>query len=291
MIYLAIVSLIWAFSFGIIGSSLSGVDPFMVATLRLGCASLLFLPFFRPQLISRFECLRLFAYGSIQFGLMYVAYMKAFQYLPSHLVALFSILTPVYVVLINDFRKRQFSYRYLFAALLSVSGAATIKIQGVPSGNIWIGFGLMQIAGLSFAFGQVAYRDWKRSHPSINNRMVFSMLTLGGTVCAGIFSLFFANKEALLISATQWQSILYLGFVASGLGFFLWNKGASLSNPGTLAAFNNAVVPLAVLFSLFIFGEITEVTVDDLLRLAIGGSLVIAAVMITTHKQNTASRC
>ena len=44
MFYLAIVSLIWAFSFGLIRSALVGVDAFIVATLRLGCASLIFYP-------------------------------------------------------------------------------------------------------------------------------------------------------------------------------------------------------------------------------------------------------
>lgn len=287
MLYLAIVSLIWAFSFGLIGSSLSGVDSFLVATLRLGCASLLFLPFLRPKLIGGSDCFRLFAYGAIQFGLMYVCYMKAFQYLPSHLVALFSILTPVYVVLIHDIRKRQFSARYLLAALLSVSGAATIKVQGLPSGDFWLGFTLMQIAGIAFAFGQIAYRDWKHSQPTIKDASVFAMLTLGGTICAGVFSLVFANKDALVINPTQWQAILYLGLVASGLGFFLWNKGATRCNPGTLAAFNNAVVPLAVVFSLFIFGEIKAVSPEALIRLAIGGLLIALAVTLAASRKQT----
>jgi drug/metabolite transporter (DMT)-like permease len=286
MLYLAIVSLIWAFSFGIIGSSLSGVDPFFVATVRLGCATLLFLPFFRPKLIWGINSLRLFTYGAIQFGLMYVCYMKSYEYLPSHLVALFSIMTPVYVVLINDFRKRQFSYRYLLAALLSVCGAVTIKAKGMPSGDILLGFILMQIAGLSFAFGQIAYRDWKQSHASINNTAVFSMLTFGGTVFAGAFSLFFADQASLPINAGQWQSIFYLGFIASGLGFFLWNKGAVLCNPGTLAAFNNAVVPLAVFFSLFIFGEVGVFSAGDLSRLMIGGLLVASAVAVASYKKD-----
>ena len=131
MLYLAIVSIIWAFSFGIIGSSLKGVDSYLVATLRLASASLVFLPFLRPKYIQGIDGLRLFFYGFIQFGLMYVCYMKAYQYLPSHLVALFSIFTPIYVVVINDIRKRQFSVQYLMAALLSIGGAAVIKVQDI----------------------------------------------------------------------------------------------------------------------------------------------------------------
>ena len=113
MLYLAIVSIFWAFSFGIIGSSLTGVDSYLVATLRLASASLVFLPFLRPKYIQGIDCLRLFVYGFIQFGLMYVCYMKAYQYLPSHLVALFSIFTPIYVVLINAIQKRRFRYNML----------------------------------------------------------------------------------------------------------------------------------------------------------------------------------
>jgi drug/metabolite transporter (DMT)-like permease len=284
MIYLALVSLLWAFSFGLIGSALTGVDPFFVATVRLGCATLLFLPWLRIKVIGKYDCLRLSSVGAIQFGVMYVCYMKAFQYIPSHLVALFSVLTPVYVVLINDARQNQFSRRYLFAALLSVAGAATIKAQGMPTGDFWMGFGLMQIAGISFAYGQVAYRDWKRQHIEIKDRDGFSLLTFGGMILAGIFSCIWTDWNTLEITPSQWKSILYLGFVASGLGFFLWNKGASKSSPGTLAAFNNAVVPLAVLCSLFIFGEIENTGNESLIRLAIGSALIISAVMSARKK-------
>ena len=282
MVYLAIVSLIWAFSFGLIGSSLANLDSFFVATIRLACAGLLFLPFLRLKQLGLFSCLRLFIYGAIQFGLMYALYMKAFQYLPSHLVALFSILTPIYVVLIHDLRHRSFSIRYFIAALLSVIAAATIKVEALPSGSIWFGFCLMQVAGLSFAFGQIAYRDWKQSHPMLLDRSAFSILAFGGMVTAGLFSLVFADTDKLQVTNTQWQSIFYLGFIASGLGFFLWNKGASQTNPGTLAVFNNAVVPLAMFVSLFVFGEISELTDENLLRLGIGSSLLVMAVISTS---------
>ena len=168
MVYLAIVSLLWAFSFGLIGSALSGVDSFFVATLRLFCATVLFLPFLRFGKIDGKDCGKLMTYGAIQFGLMYSCYMKAFQYLPSHLVALFSILTPVYVVLIHDFKQRKLSPTFLLAACLSVMGAALIRAKSIPSGDLWIGFGLMQLSGFSFAYGQVSYRAWKRRHQSVN---------------------------------------------------------------------------------------------------------------------------
>jgi len=148
-------------------------------------------------------------------------------------------------------------------------------------GDFWLGFGLMQIAGLAFAFGQIAYRDWKCAHGLVPNLAIFALLTLGGTLCAGLFSLAFANETLLKISSTQWLTILYLGAVASGVGFFLWNKGATLTNPGTLSAFNNAVVPLAMIFSLFIFGEIDEKSSEQFIRLSFGGIFIAIAVIIS----------
>jgi len=280
MIYLAIVSVIWAFSFGLIGSALSGVDSFLAATLRLGVASLIFLPFLRIKGVGSVDRFRLIIYGAIQFGLMYAFYMRAYQFIPSHLVAIFSILTPVYVVLIHDLRRRTFSKHYLWIAILSVLGAASIKAKTIPSGDIWMGFGLMQAAGLAFAFGQVAYRDWKGANPQIPDRSVFALLSLGGVFSVGCFSLMLTDFQAVELTTDHWKAILYLGCVASGLGFFLWNKGASVSNPGTLAAFNNAVVPLAVLFSLFIFGEADSLDSESLIRVIVGAGLIGTAVFL-----------
>ena len=286
MIYLAIVSLLWAFSFGLIGNALSGVDSFFTATVRLGCATLLFLPFLRTKEIVRVDRLRLVLIGAVQFGVMYACYMRAFQYLPSHLVAIFSILTPLYVVILHDLRQRTFSSRYLVAALLSVLGAAAIKAKTIPTGDFWIGFGLMQAAGIAFAYGQIAYRDWKHGNPQTKDRSVFALLAMGGTTCAGIAGALLSDWSTLEVKPDQWKTIFYLGFVASGVGFFLWNKGASKSNPGTLAAFNNAVVPLAVLCSLFIFGESQSMDLENGIRLALGSALILGALVVSQRTKN-----
>ena len=157
-----------------------------------------------------------------------------------------------------------------------------IKVQGLPSGDFWTGFTLMQIAGIAFAFGQIAYRDWKNTHKSVPDSAIFALLTFGGTMCAGLFSFALSNKASLIITSGQWISILYLGLVASGLGFFFGIKEPTKTNPGTLAAFNNAVVPLAMLFSLFIFGEIDQIKSEQIIRLIIGGLLIASAILVTT---------
>ena len=283
MHYLVIVSIIWAFSFGLIGQALIEVDPFFAATMRLGIAGLAFIPFLRWAKIPRGSHLKLLGCGAVQFGIMYVCYMTAFQIAPgqSHLVALFSILTPLYVVLINALLKREFHIKYLYAALLAIAGAAIIKARAGSMNSLWIAFGQMQIAGVAFGFGQVYYRDWKRKLIEVKDHQIFALLYAGGFAVAAIACALFTSWDRTQLDAKKLQVLTYLGIVASGAGFFLWNKGATLCRAGTLAAFNNAVVPLAMVCSLFVFGESSELDGGAYLRLILGSAFIIAAVALS----------
>ncbi|MEP1554734.1 MAG: EamA family transporter, partial [Paraglaciecola sp.] len=55
---------------------------------------------------------------------------------------------------------------------------------------------------------------------------------------------------------------------------------------GVLATFNNALVPLAMFTSLFVFGEASGGTPEQLVRLTIGSLLIIVALVIAKNKSN-----
>ena len=286
MIYLLITTLIWAFCFGLIGNTLKGIDPLQIADTRLLLALLIFLPFLKLRLTSWQEKWQLTLIGAVQFGVMYICYLSAFRFLPSHLVALFSVLTPLYIVIINDLRQHCFTPWYLLATLLSVFGAAVIKMDNGDSNDIWLGFGLMQISNMAFAFGQVYYRDWKRARPHISHGAVFGFLYLGAAAFTSIATLLISQQPPIPFSATptQWLVLVYLGVVASGLGFFFWNKGATQTSVGVLATSNNAVVPMAMFASLFIFGEANGGTMEELVRLTLGSLLIVVALLIAKRR-------
>jgi drug/metabolite transporter (DMT)-like permease len=287
MIYLVIPTLIWAFSFGLIGNALKGLDPLQIADTRLLFALIAFLPFIKIANTNRQEKWQLILLGALQYGVMYTCYLSAFRYIPSHLVALFSVFTPLYIVIINDLRQRCFTPWYLVATLLSVFGAAVIKIDNIDSSEIWLGFFLMQIANMAFAFGQVYYRDWKQDRPHISDSSVFGFLYLGAAIFTSIATLLISSQPPIPSDATptQWLVLVYMGFIASGLGFFFWNKGATQTSVGVLATFNNAVVPLAMFASLFIFGEAKGGSPEELVRLAIGSLLIVTALFIAQRKE------
>lgn len=257
MAALIVTTLIWGFSFTLIGQLLSGIDPFLVAALRLGLALLCFLPFLKPAALKISGCWTLLGIGAVQFGCMYVAYLSAFAHAPAYIVALFSSFTPLWIALMGSFLKPVSMGRLLLAGALATLGAVLIRSgQPLEQEGIWTAFLLMQISNISFGAGQLAYRSWKLNHPEQRERDSFAWLYLGGFLLSLLFTLFRLGTKGEVpeISLLQGGVILYLGVVASGLGFFLWNYGASRVSTGTLAAANNLLVPLGVLLAL-LFGK------------------------------------
>ena len=284
MIYLLVVSLLWAFSFGLIKGILTGVDSFFVSFIRLFLPLLLFIPFLRFKQLSRQTAVQLFFIGMLQYGVMYITYIYSFQFLKAYEVALFTIFTPLYVALIYDVSQKRFTPRHAIAALLAIFGTAIVIWQDLERNNLWLGFFIMQLSNLAFAFGQVYYKKVMGKFPQVRDRDVFGMLYAGGVVFTLLASVIFTDWHALKLSSTQWLTLVYLGLVASGLGFFLWNVGARKVNIGALAVFNNLKIPLATAVSLLFFGEKT-----DWRTLLIGGGIVMLALFYNERRMKKTS--
>lgn len=284
MIYLLLASLVWAFSYGLIKGELAGLDATAVAVLRLACATLVFLPFLRLKKIPRRNAWRLAVIGAVQFGLMYIVYLKAFAFLAAYEVVLFTIFTPVYVALLDGALERRWQWRHLGAALLAFVGAGVMLWHRAPGSNVATGFLLMQLSNLCFAAGQLAWRKERARLNNVTERETFGLLYLGAVAAGLIASLFTTDWTAFRPDLTQFGVIVYLGVVASGIGFFWWNLGALRVNSGTLAVMNNAKIPVGIIVSLLFFGENA-----DLIRLLISGAIMLAAVGLAenwfTHKK------
>ena len=275
MIRLLTASLIWAFSFGLIKGGLTGLPASAVAFIRLAVALAVFAPFLRLRTLRTTDALRLLFTGAIQYGLMYVAYTHAFSYLKAYEVALFTVLTPIYVAFIQNLFARRICVPALAAGALAVAGGAVIEFRNLSSPELWHGFLLMQGAHLCFAFGQILYRRTMARMPEMKNDLqVFGLLYLGAALTAALATTG-TDWHSMMISPGQAGILLYLGMIASGLAFFLWNSGGRLVQAGTLAVFNNLKIPLGILVSVFFFGETVH-----WLRLAGGGILMAAALAV-----------
>lgn len=277
MLPLIVVSFIWAFSFGLVKGRLAGLDPVAVSVVRMAFAALVFLPLLRPKVLPRRDVVSLLAIGAVQFGAMYVLYTIAYGYLKAHEVALATILTPIYVALLDAALDNRPRWRHLGAASLAVAGAAVLLWQNRTSDTILTGFVIVQGANLCFAGGQIAYKRL-RPHiaPGVADARIFFWPCIGAVAAACAISVFRTDWGAFRPAASQWGVLAYLGALASGVGFFLWNYGATRVNTGTLAVFNNAKVPLGVVCSLAFFGE----TTGSVPRLVASTVLLVIAVLV-----------
>jgi drug/metabolite transporter (DMT)-like permease len=282
MILLLAVSAIWAFSFGL-NKGLGPLDPTAVAAIRLALSLAVFIPFFRPRGLSAGQALRLALVGAVQFGAMYVLYQRSYATLRAFEVALFTITTPILVAFIDALLENRWRGRFFAAAALSVAGAGVVLWRSIGDSAILAGFVLVQLANLCFAGGQVAWRRERARLPAgKSDASVFALPYAGGLAVALAVSLVSTSWRSFSAGPTQWATLAYLGGVASGLCFFLWNRGATQVNAGTLAVFNNAKIPLGVACSLLVFGERA-----DLGRLLAGGGLMAVGAVVAGRRPDS----
>ena len=282
MLYLIVVSFLWGFSFVIIKGSLVSLDSNFVSFARLLLSFIVFLPFMRLSGIRFKTGIQLAFIGGVQFGFMYVAYIAAYQYLPAHMIVLLTTTTPLFITIFGAVAERRIHRAFLLAALLAVAGGAVIQYPDQALSSSLYGIALIQISNAAFAFGQIAYRRLMNSKPDLRDRNVFGLLYAGAVVVAGLFSFIATDYGRIAVQPRQWLFLVYLGIVASGVCFFLWNFGARKVNEGALAVMNNMKIPIGVVLSLLILREAT-----DYVRLIMGCLLLASALWINRRIRKT----
>ncbi|WP_027589532.1 carboxylate/amino acid/amine transporter [Pseudomonas sp. RL] len=276
MIYLLVVTLLWAVSFNLIGAFLAGqVDSYFAVLTRVVLAGLVFLPLTRWRGVPPPFIRGVMLVGALQFGITYLCLYLSFNVLTVPEVLLFTVLTPLHVTLIDDALNRRFNGWALLAAALAVFGAALIRYDDV-SGDFLLGFFLLQIANFTFATGQVLYKRLVARHPcDVPLFRRFGYFFLGALIIVLPAWLLLGNPQRLPTTDVQWGVLVWMGLLATALGQFWWNKGATQVDAGTLAVMNNLSVPVGLLINLLVWN-----TEEDLLRLTVGGLIIVGSLWV-----------
>lgn len=270
MFNLILATICFSLSFGLIKSQLVNLPSELVVFSRLFLASILFLPFLKSANVKKH--LIAFFVGIIQFGLMYLCFIKAFKYLQGNEVALLTTTTPIFVAIWSTLFGARFKFIYIVCILLSVLGAGIIVWQNLSFNEICRGVILMETSNCAFALGQVL---WKKLVNDTSAKYMSSAY-IGASLF--VLSLILTNHSFNIISTItmpQILSILYLALIPTGIGFWLWNKGSVSVKYSTLAIMNNLKIPFAVLFSILLFQEKI-----NLFNFIIGTSIIIIATII-----------
>ncbi|WP_111493260.1 carboxylate/amino acid/amine transporter [Marinobacter bohaiensis] len=279
MALLVFVTVLWAFSFSLIGEFLAGhVDSDFAVLSRVVLAGLAFLPFTRWRGVRWELKAGVTVVGALQFGITYLCLYRSFAYLSVPEVLLFTIFTPLYVTLFDDALNRRFSPMALVAAAIATLGAGIIRYDGL-SEDFLTGFLLLQVANATFAAGQVGYKHLIQRFPTeVPLFRFFGYFYAGALVFALPSFLIFGNADKLPHTALQWGILAWLGLAASGIGLFLWNRGGCLVDAGTLAIMNNALVPAGLLVNLLIWNRDA-----DLGRLLAGGAVMMLSLWVNAR--------
>jgi drug/metabolite transporter (DMT)-like permease len=206
---------------------------------------------------------------------MYVLYTASFRWLHPSEVALFTIITPVLVALTEDLLNRRMAWGTLAIAILAAAGTGICLGERVHQAGVVQGFLMVQASNACFAAGQILYRRISRRIGRADHHLMGILYAGAALVTLAMAAPRMDVGRILQATPTQWLVLAYLGLVASGLGFFLFNAGARRADVGTLAVFNNAKVPLAILASALVFGEKV-----NLARLGAGGGVIALALVL-----------
>lgn len=283
MALLIITTILWAFSFSLIGEYLAGsVDSYFSVLMRVGLAAMVFLPFLRTRGQTVKTILLYMLVGAMQLGIMYLFSFRAYVYLSVSEFLLFTVLTPLYITLIYDLlSKRRLRWGYALSALLAVVGAAIIRYDKV-SDHFWTGLMFVQLANISFAIGMVGYKRLMETRPMPQHN-TFAWFYMGAAIVAVAAWFMLGNPQKLPTTSVQWGVLVWLGVVASGLGYFMWNYGATQVDAGTLGIMNNVHVPAGLLVNLAIWQEQPHWP-----SFIIGGTVILASLWV--HRRWVAPR-
>ncbi len=276
MRYLVIVTILWAFSFSLIGQYLAGqVDSDFAVLVRVLIACAVFVPFTLWRGLPSRLLAGFWLAGALQFGVTYLCLYRSFSVLTVPEVLLFTVLTPIYVTLFDDALARRFNPWALVAAAVAVVGGIIIRFKKIE-GDYLLGFLLLQLANATFAAGQVLCRRLLLRYPTGQPLYrFFGHFFLGALLLALPSFLLFGDAGRLPQTAVQWGVLAWMGLFATALGMFWWVKGSTEVDAGALAVMNELHVPAGLLVNVLIWNRNA-----DLRSLALGATVILASLWI-----------
>ena len=273
MYYLFITTILWSFSFSLIGNFIAvEMNSWTLAFLRSLVACIFFTPWINFKIPFDYV-IKMIIIGALQIGIMYLLYLNSFNYASVQKILLFTITTPFYVFVISQLFKGEFKLTSISIIIISIIGGFIIRMTSFDIADLKALL-LVQAANICFASGQVFYRRLKRYNKNnVNINTDFAFFFIGATFITLLGLIASPYNYSNPKTIEQWLLILWLGGGASGVGYYLWNYGSTKVKVETLATMNNLVIPLGLFVDIIFFAGN-----HDFQTLIIGTLIIISSI-------------
>lgn len=271
----ALAPMLWGTTYLVTTEFLPPNQPFLAAVLRALPVGLLITLAYRT-LPKGHWWWRVLMLGTLNIGLFFALLFVAAYRLPGGMVATIGALQPLLVILLSKYALREsIPSLAIGAGLLGVLGVALLVFQ--PYGQLdLIGIGATVASALSMASGIVLTKRW--GSPVDLLPFTAWQLTAGGIILLPI--MFLVEPALPTFSLTNFLGFVWLGFVGTGLAYWLWFRGIKMLRPFQIS-FLGLFSPVVAVILGYVFLD-----QGFALRQWFGIGLILTSIVVAQYAQH-----
>jgi drug/metabolite transporter (DMT)-like permease len=281
MLLLLLTMTVWGSTFVVTKGLIELWPPFTLALVRVGTGTLVLLPLAiaRHQRGTRLPWGTIWCMGLLGVTLYYLTFNLAMVYVSASQGALVQASIPAMTALVAVvwLRERATAMRWLGIAL-SVSGVLIVFSGNgsAPAQSTLLGNFLMFASVVCWAL----YTALAKRVASFETLVITACVTGTGTLLLLPFSAYeIMNAGLQPLPISGWVGVGYLGGIASGLAYVLYNSSLRHLDASAVGVYTNLIPVVGVLTGVVFLGEPLS------LRAILGGAIVMLGVWITSRSE------
>lgn len=286
---LLLAMLIWGSTFVVTKEVIGGLPPFALAFVRVALAAVVLLPLAQMRRrhqetevgvhvsqSSRLPWGAICAMGFIGVAAYYALFNLSLAYTSASQGALVQSCLPAMTALVAVvwLRERASLVRWIGIAL-SIAGVAIVFSGAPASGAKSAVLGGLLMFATTILWG-VYTALAKRTTQFDSISITTAMLAVGAVMLLPIAAVEIAGHGMPRLSLAGWLGVLYLGVVASGVAFILYNAALKHMDASLAGAYTNLIPIIGVIAGVIVLGEPLSA------RAILGGGIVFLGVWITS---------
>jgi drug/metabolite transporter (DMT)-like permease len=281
MLLLLLTMAVWGSTFVVTKGLIELWPPFTLALARVGIGTLVLMPLaiVRHQRGTRLPWGTIWFMGLLGVTLYYLTFNLSMVYVSASQGALVQASIPAMTALVAVvwLRERANAMRWLGIAL-SISGVLIVFSGNgsAPGPSALLGNSLMFASVVCWAL----YTALAKRAANYDPMVITACVTGTGTLLLLPFSAYeIVNAGLQPLPINGWLGVLYLGGVASGLAYALYNASLRHLDASAVGVYTNLIPVVGVLTGIVFLGEPMS------LRAIIGGAIVMLGVWITSRSE------